>query len=151
MIALPLVHPRRRRLREWLSGGGDAEITAHVDGCDVCAKRLDAIASEEFDDDTNRLDELFADAVRDAYAPPPDQTARVLETISERERAARELTVFLGLFSIAPAAAELMMPRVGPDDSGDAIVESEPPALGDGTISTDDRPAADDTSNGDDE
>lgn len=61
------------------------------------------------------IDDTLAAALREIYAPPADLTQRVMKKIDERERADRELSLFLGLFSIGKDAAELFLPPDGDD------------------------------------
>lgn len=102
-----LLHPSRRRLLHWLVRPESESITSHVESCNRCAERLEHLAE---DTDARAPDAALSGAIRAAYAPPEDQTERVLERISERERAERELDMFLGLFSVFTEAAELIFP-----------------------------------------
>ncbi len=113
---LSFSHPNRKRLQAWLDApealADDADefaaITRHVESCERCAARLEALA---LDDDLDAPpDPELAAAIRDIYEPPADLTDRVVTRVAERERADREVSLFLGLFGIAKDAVELFLP-----------------------------------------
>ncbi len=112
MSRISFTHPNRSQLLAWLDGVAtdDSVITMHVDQCDKCAQRLNELADGA---DEPVVDDELATAIRQAYEPPADLNSRVLKKIDERERADRELNLFLGLFAIGKDAAELMLPRDG--------------------------------------
>ncbi|MFN3257488.1 MAG: hypothetical protein ACE37B_17525 [Ilumatobacter sp.] len=114
MSGRPLTHPKRALLVAWLEGAPDVDdaIAEHVGHCTKCAGRLSELADADGREGGGDEDAL-ADALREIYAPPPDLTQRVMNKIDERERADRELSLFLGLFSIGKDAAELFLPPDG--------------------------------------
>jgi hypothetical protein len=114
MSRLSFKHPNRKQLLAWLSGSSpdDSVITMHVDRCDRCADLLGELAGG-LGDDGAVVDDDLANAIREVYEPPADLNSRVLKKIDARERADRELNLFLGLFAIGKDAAELMMPPDG--------------------------------------
>ena len=119
MARLALGHPSRKRLATWLDASDAAPaVTAHVETCERCARRLEELASTSLDD--VGLDDEITDALREAYAAPVDIEDRVLRSIDARERADRELSLLLGLFAIAKDTAELLLPddtdRTGSDE-----------------------------------
>lgn len=109
---LSFKHPSREQLLDWLNGSSadDSVITMHLDQCEKCEHRLTELAGGD-----DVVDDDLANAIREVYVPPEDLNTRVLEKIDERERADRELSLFLGLFAIGKDAAELMMPSDGED------------------------------------
>ena len=111
MIArLAFNHPSRRRLAEWLdSTSVESVVTEHVDRCERCAVRLEEIATESGVVD-DLADDVFASALREAFPTPVDIDDRVLASVRARERAERELNLFLGLFGVIPDALDLLLP-----------------------------------------
>ena len=113
-------HPNRKRLQAWLddaplASDEAASLDAHIAQCDRCATRIESLVGGV--DLELAPDDELAEAIRDAFTPPDDLNDRVMRTIDERERADREISLLLGMFSIAKDAAELMMPPVdGPAD-----------------------------------
>ncbi len=60
----------------------------------------------------------LGDAIRAAMPPPEDLNERVLQRIASRQRAERELSLFLGLIAIPRDAVDLMMPPPAPRRPG---------------------------------
>jgi hypothetical protein len=120
MIArVAVTHPTRKRLVAWLERddvaftGRDGEragdsVTAHVERCSRCADRLEELSGEP--DRSEPLGDEIGIALRDVYEPPAGINDRVLRAIDERKRADEEMSLFLGLLSIATDAAELLLP-----------------------------------------
>ncbi len=120
MQRLGILHPSRRRLLAWLehddgvaSNAGDLDaVNDHVEQCERCATRLEDLSSGA-DEPAEFAEELGA-ALRQVYEPPPGINDRVMKKIDERERADREISLFLGLFAIATDTADLMLPDDSP-------------------------------------
>ncbi len=111
MSPIRLTHPRRSRLLEWLETGDDERVTQHVEHCDRCARDLEELSAEPGSLALEPDGEL-GDAIRAAMPPPDDLNERVMRRIEARRLAERELSLFLGLFSIPRDAVDLMMPEV---------------------------------------
>jgi hypothetical protein len=125
---LALTHPNRKRLLAWLdrelivspvSADGrarrvDEAVTAHVEHCDRCADRLEHLSGDETQDESPGN---IGVALRDVYQPPQGINDRVLRAIDDRKRVDEEVNLFLGLFSIATDAADLMLPDGHPLES----------------------------------
>lgn len=112
MARLAISHPSRKRLIAWLDHPDASEsqsVTTHVERCDRCADRLEELSADVSGED-DRLDPQLSAALREVFEPPAGISERVMRSIDERERADRELNLFLGLFAIPSDAASLMLP-----------------------------------------
>lgn len=138
-------HPRRARLLGWLDAaelGPNDRLTAHLETCTRCAKRLDrlVLGDDAPDDDAHvlpvdeRSDEPSVAAVlRDAWIVPDELPTRIHRAIDERVRAQREFDLLLGLVSIGTDTAELLLPssdgdpepQRNPDDIGRSDADGE--------------------------
>lgn len=113
---LDLRHPSNGRLREWLDTGEPAGVGEHVEQCERCADRLEAIDRENAPlplDGTSGLREALVEFV----APPADLGDRVRHGIERRSRAERELSLIAGLLSIGIETAQLMFDADVSDDT----------------------------------
>lgn len=111
-MTMPLAHPTRSKLRDWLSSLTPSErVTTHVESCERCAARLVDIADEDVSAGGQATDQdVFAQVVKAQWAPPADLTERVIRSIDQQERNQRDLNVMLGLFGVATETASLMLP-----------------------------------------
>lgn len=123
-----LRHPSGARLRTWLDTGAPAGVGEHVEGCERCADRLEAIdqtdARDVADDEPVSLRQVLTELV----SPPADLPNRVLRGVERRQRAEREMMLFAGLFSIGVETAHVLLdhPANGqPDDHPAAAGDSE--------------------------
>lgn len=119
-----LFHPRRRRLLEWMEAeevSSADRLTAHLETCSRCARRLDELVLGDAEmgrtagvvAPSGETDERlggFAAAVRDAWSVPDELPVRIHRAIDRRARVDRELDLLLGLVSISKDTAELLLP-----------------------------------------
>ena len=111
-----LGHPSRARLQQWLDTGEPLGVGSHIEHCERCAERLEAIDLENAPlrlDGTGSLREALGELV----APPADLSSRVLHGIERRSRVERELSLLAGLLSIGVETAQLMFDADAPDGS----------------------------------
>ena len=122
MSRVKLSHPRRSRLLEWLETGDGDRITQHVEHCDRCARVLEELSVEPGAPELEGEAELGA-AIREAMSPPANLNERVLRQVEARQRAERELSLFLGLIAIPRDAVDLMMDPEPPGTSSRPAID----------------------------
>lgn len=111
-----LGHPSRSRLHEWLNTGAPRGVGDHIDQCERCADRLEAI---DLEDEPVRLDgsASLREVLGEIVAPPDDLGDRILHGIERRSRVERELSLITGLLSIGVETAQLMFDADQPNGS----------------------------------
>jgi hypothetical protein len=103
-------HPDARHLLEWLDGADSAggHIGEHLATCERCADQLESLAGDSDDDPAWADDGELNEAIRELFAPPPDLVERLKQTITDRERADRELSLFGELFRLPGDVADAL-------------------------------------------
>jgi hypothetical protein len=112
---LGLRHPSDGRLRAWLDTGEPAGVGEHVEQCERCADRLEAI---DLENAPLRLDgsASLREALGELVAPPTDLGDRVRHGIERRGNVERELMLLTGLLSIGVETAQLMFDAGASDE-----------------------------------
>lgn len=113
-------HPNDDVLARWLESGKPARVARHIESCDPCLERLDALS-------------VLADGVRsgldDASAPPVDLHARTAGGVHGRLAAEEAAAAFVELFALPwrTAAAILDPGTFGPvvDSAAQASNDSD--------------------------
>ena len=102
-----LWHPSKQRLRAWLLTGDPGGVGAHVEQCERCAERLEALDESE---PVFALDSPspLRQALTSLLAPPDGLNDRVVEQVTLRTRPDGELALLAGLFAIGVETAQLM-------------------------------------------
>ena len=111
-----LRHPSQARLQEWLNTGTPPGVGEHIEQCERCADRLEAIDLEDEalrPDGSTSLREVLGELV----APPDDLGDRIMHGIERRSRVERELSLLTGLLSIGVETAQLMFDADQPNGS----------------------------------
>ncbi len=121
-----LGHPSRSRLQEWLNTGEPLGVGSHIEHCERCADRLEAI---DLENEPLRLDgsRSLRDALGELVAPPADLSGRILHGIERRSRADRELSLLAGLLSIGVDTARLMFDTNAPNGLEDQRLDDTEP------------------------
>ncbi len=107
-------HPKTEVLKEWLEGGGSAEVDAHIATCLRCAESL-----ERFDDELPLADETSAsvsDALAAVLRPPEDLTDRLEERVVARLDSRVMFGVVADLFGAGLEASKLLFTEEPPND-----------------------------------
>lgn len=95
-----LVHPRRRRLLEWLETGAPPDVERHLAGCLRCVTRLEALAPAGPD-----LRPALAELLRE----PDDLVARLRTGIEGRMENRADLGLLARMFGVPFAATRLLL------------------------------------------
>lgn len=85
-----LIHPSRRRLLAWLDSG-DPDIEAHIDTCERCASKIEALSQP-----TPPLSEALIAMLQ----PPPDLQPRLRTGIARKLQAQDDLEFVLGFLGL---------------------------------------------------
>lgn len=83
-------HPSRKRLEAWLAGTAP-ELDDHVDTCERCADRLEALASPG---------PSLGDALRRALAPPSGLAPRLTSGIARKMQTRQDLSTVVDLMGL---------------------------------------------------
>lgn len=126
---LGLWHPSKQRLHTWLLTGEPDGVGVHVERCERCAERLEALDETEPVFDVDRPSPL-RQALTSMFAPPDDLGDRVVEQVTRRSRGGDELALLAGLFSIGVETAQLMLE---PDGGQDRVADPAEPTRPSGT------------------
>ncbi len=84
-------HPSDDKLVQWLESGRPRRVGRHVEECDVCMERLEAVSD---------LDGGLITELESASAPPADLHARTTGGVSDRLAAEEALASVLDLFTV---------------------------------------------------
>lgn len=84
-------HPRDDALVRWLETGRPRRVGRHVEGCDLCMERLEAVSD---------LDGGLITGLESASAPPADLHARTTGGVSDRLAAEEALASVIDLFTV---------------------------------------------------
>lgn len=103
-------HPADPVLLEWLDATAGDDVASHIEGCDVCADRLEALLGED------HLDE----ALELLLAPPIGLEKRVTSKVQRRLSGRADMDLFTDLLGIGSATVKLIMDPEGPQGEGDA-------------------------------
>lgn len=93
-------HPSDVSLREFLHGGDDEKVEAHVEGCERCADSLEAIS-----DPSNDLSAALDDFLAGDQALPERVLVRVAKSLAGRETA----EAFFELFGVGVETAQVVL------------------------------------------
>ena len=103
-------HPADPVLLEWLDAAAGEDVAFHVEGCDVCADRLEVLLGED------HLDE----ALELLLAPPTGLQRRVITKVQRRLSGQADMDLFTDLLGIGSATVKLITDPEGPQGEGDA-------------------------------
>ncbi|MGY6501953.1 MAG: hypothetical protein ACXIVQ_13810 [Acidimicrobiales bacterium] len=95
-------HPDDEALVAWLDTGGPARVSRHLDGCDACLERLDALSG---------LGEPLIDGLGSAGAPPVDLVDRTTARVRDRVVAEEALAFTVELFALPWHVAATLVDR----------------------------------------
>lgn len=84
-------HPRDDLLLRWLESGRPRRVGRHVEECDVCMARLEAVSD---------LDGGLLSDLESASAPPSDLHTRTTGEVADRLAAEEALASVLELFAV---------------------------------------------------
>lgn len=93
-------------LHRWLDGADIGSDDEHLERCEECAARLEAIAEPE-------ADGMLPDALAAYFEPEPDLAERTLRKVERQLEARAALDTFVGLLGIGVEAARVVL---GDDD-----------------------------------
>lgn len=92
------LHPTRRRLSAWLEHG-DPDLDEHIDGCDRCAAKIEALSKPT---------PPIGDALRAMLEPPPDLQPRLRTGIARKLQAQSDAEFLLSFFNLPWSTAQAM-------------------------------------------
>ena len=91
-------HPSRRRLSAWLEHGDDS-LDDHIDGCERCASKIEAIS---------RPSASIADALQATLAPPPDLHPRLRTGIAKKMQLGDDMEFLIGFLGLPWATIQAL-------------------------------------------
>lgn len=97
------LHPSKRRLAAWLEHG-DADIDEHIDTCERCATKIEALSKPT---------PPIGDALRAMLEPPPDLQPRLRTGIARKLQAQDDLEFLLGFVSLPWGTVQAMSDNWG--------------------------------------
>lgn len=84
-------HPSDETLTAWLESGRPSRVSRHLDGCEACLERLDALTD---------LDEPLLGGLESASAPPGDLVDRTSLRVQDRLVAEEAVALTVELFAL---------------------------------------------------
>jgi hypothetical protein len=94
------IHPSRARLTAWLETGGPDKVDQHVENCDRCAAKLEAIETPG---------PTLAFALREVLEPPANLAERMNLHVEAALRRREEFMLLAGLLGIPFETARIVM------------------------------------------
>ena len=99
--------PTDQELREWLDGGGTAEMDALITTSPQCAERLEKLAADTHPS-TEAESETVSQVLAKVLEPPEDLTDRLEQRVVARLNSRELLGVFADLFGAGLETSKLL-------------------------------------------